>query len=67
MELRVQQQHGCWDVESSYASYEASWPVEGRRDSSFDVDVVCGLARGQAARFSVLTRVSGELCGRCRE
>jgi hypothetical protein len=26
MELRVQQQHGGWDVEPSYASYEASLP-----------------------------------------
>ena len=54
MELRVQQQHGCWDVESSYASYEASWPVEGRRDSSF-VDVVCGLWTGARASRSFLS------------
>ena len=30
MELRVQQQHGCWDVESSYASYEV-WRGGGTR------------------------------------
>jgi hypothetical protein len=35
MELRVQQQHGGWDVEPSYASYEASWPgTRGRRGAS---------------------------------
>ena len=34
MELRVQQQHGGWDVEPSYASYEASLPGRGRRGAS---------------------------------
>ena len=71
MELRVQQQHGGWDVEPSYASYEASLPgivtrsyeiVRGELAWEGEAGRVYRrwtLARGQArggARFSTLTR-----------
>ena len=79
MELRVQQQHGGWDVEPSYASYEASLPgivtrsyeiVRGElawEGEAGRVYRLWTLARGQArggARFSTLTRDAVCCCRR---